>query len=310
MSQNWLRAGSLTVGGGSGISIDFSQPTSLRVRFVVSQAKVQSPAAAEIRVYNLSTSTAQSLVQNAEGQSLTLSAGYQGNVGTIFQGDIKKAQAGRENPTDTFVDFYCAGGDKAYNWGVINKTFASGSTQQDHVNEVLRVMSPFGITQGTVKGLSTTPYPRAVSLFGMARDVMRTIAHSNNASWYINNNQLNHIPNNGQGSGSTITLNANTGLVGMPVQTQGGIIVTALINPSFAINGQLTIDQKDIQLAPWGLNYDDLNNQTLQGVGDGTYTIFAIEWRGDLRGTEWYASMSCYGSTTGKLPNSGINYTG
>jgi hypothetical protein len=309
MSRNWLRAGSLTVGGGSGLSLDFSQPTSLRVRFVVTQAMRQSPKAAEIRVYNLSTQTAQSLVQNAEGQSITLSAGYQGNVGTIFTGTIKKAQAGRENPTDTFVDFYCAE-EQAYNWGVINKTFAAGSTQQDHVNEVLRVFQPFGITQGTIQGLSTTPYPRAVSLFGMARDVMRTIAHSNNASWYINNGKLNHIPNNSQGNGSSITLNANTGLVGMPVQTQGGIIVTALINPQFAVNGQVTIDQKDIQLAPWGLNYDDQNNQQLQGVTDGTYSIFAIEWRGDLRGVEWYAVLSCYGSTTGARPASSLNYTG
>ena len=193
MTQNWLRAGSLQVGGGSGVSIDFSQPNALNVRFAVKNAQVQSPKTAEIRVYNLSDATAEGLKNTAEGQPIILSAGYQGNVGTIFSGTIKKPQKGRESPTDTFVDFYCAE-EQGYNWGHISKTFAAGSTQQDHVNEVLHVMGQFGVTQGTIQGLSTTPYPRAVTLYGMARDVMRTIAHSNNASWYIDNGQLNHVP--------------------------------------------------------------------------------------------------------------------
>ena len=79
-------------------------------------------------------------------------------------------------------------------------------------------------------------------------------------------------------------LNANTGLIGAPVETQDGIIVTALINPAFKLNGQLQIDQAAIQRAPWSLNYDTLNDQRLLHTADGVYKIFAMETRGELRG--------------------------
>jgi len=287
----------------------------MRIRFLVTQTMLQTPKTAEIRVYNLSDETVaritgggvQSHGNGAEGKPIVLNAGYQGNSGAIFSGTVKKAQSGRENPTDTFVDFYCAE-EQGHNWAIVNKTFAAGSKQQDHVDEVLRVMKPFGIIKGTIDGLSKTPYPRAVSLYGMARDVMRNIAHSNDASWFIDNGKLHHIPTKSDGdSGSAFTLNANTGLIGRPVETEGGIIVTALINPQYAQNKQLIISQKSINRAPWQQNTDSLNNQTVLGTDDGTYVILAIEWRGDTRGNEYYATMTCRG-VSGSDPNSAVHY--
>jgi hypothetical protein len=165
------------------------------------------------------------------------------------------------------------------------------------------------VTEGLIQGLSTTPYPRGVSLYGMARDVMRNIAKSNNATWYINNSKLYHIPTSSQGTASGITLNANTGLIGRPVETEGGIIVTALINPQFNTNTQLVIDQKSINRAAWAQDVGAQNLQQQLHTSDGTYNILAIEWRGDTRGTEWYATMVCKG-VTGSIPNSQLNVVG
>lgn len=297
MSRNWIRALQLQVGG-SGGQDDLS---GMRVRFLVRASTSQTPNAAEIRVYNLSKDHASRLTKEGEFTALRLSAGYRDNVGVIYGGSVIQGQSGRENPVDTFVDFYCRDGDKAYNWGVVNKTFAAGSKQRDHVEEVLKVFKKLGVEEGTIKGLSDIKYPRAVTLYGMARDVLRTIAHSNDASWWIENGKLNHVPNKEEGDGQSFVLNENTGLIGMPVETQQGIIVTALINPKFKVGKKLKIDQASIQRAPWTVNYDAERQagSRVTGVSDGVYKIQSIEWRGDTHETEWYATMLCYGAKTG-----------
>jgi hypothetical protein len=302
MSLNWIRALNLQVGS-SGNTVDLS---SMRVRFLIRQSSTQSLNPGEFRIYNLSKATAKQIAgPGSEFTHITFSAGYVDNVGAIYQGNIIHSQTGRENPVDTFADLFCRDGDKAYNWGQINKTFAAGSRQRDHVDEILKVMKPFGITEGTIKGLSTAPYTRAVSLYGMARDVMRTICHSNNATWHILNETLNHIPISDPGSGDGFVLNENTGLIGMPVETTSGISVTAFINPAFKVGKKLIIDEASIQRFAWNVNYgdaqrDQLALKALLATNDGTYKIFSIEWRGDTHLTDWYATMLCHGITGNK----------
>lgn len=302
MSRNWKRAIQLEVGSSS-TKLDLSN---LRVRFLVRQWTTQALNAAEFRVYNLAKTTAKELTgDQSEFKNISLIAGYEGNAGRIYSGNIIKSQDGRETPTETFVDFFCRDGDKAYNWGVVNKTFAAGSTQRDHIDEILRVLKPYGITEGTIKGLSEKKYPRAVSMYGMARTFLRIIGHSNEATWSIQNGRLNHVPNSDKGSDSNFVLNANTGLIGMPQETQQGIIVNALINPSFKVNGKVTINEKSIQRAPWQLNYNgDVQNAQLATLGtkDGVYRIIGIEWRGDTHGNEWNATLTCIGAKTGAIP--------
>jgi len=305
MSRNYIRKIKLEVGSSGGATLDVSK---MRIKFYVRQSSIQSLNSAEFRVFNLAKDTAQMVAgKDSEFKAIKLDAGYEDNCSTIYQGSIIHTRTGRENPVNTYVDFYCRDGDKAYNWGIVNKTFAAGSTQREHVDEILRVLKPFGITEGTIKGLSDQKYPRPVVMYGMARDFLRTIGRSNEAAWYILNNKLFHMPYADQGEGDGFRLNANTGLIGMPQETQTGIVVTALINPQFAVGKQLIIDEKSIQRAPWGLNYgDDINNLKLDqlGTSDGVYKIFSIEWRGDTHETEWYATMICHGSITGTPPAS------
>lgn len=307
MSEQWLRRIGIDIEGIEGSS-DLSK---MRVRFLCQQKTTQSPGAGEFRIYNLSKDTASKIVDRAKGKKLTLTAGYEDNAGVIYKGEIVAAQSGREDPTDTFVDLFTIGGQKAYNRAVVNKTFSAGSRQEDHVEEVLKMMKPFGVTKGRIEGLSNYKYTRAVSLYGMGRDLMRMIAFSNNAHWFINprDYKLSLLPNNDKGKGGNFKLNANTGLIGMPVQQfDGTIIVTALINPEFDVGRILEIDEKSIQRAHWSVNWGDqagqLGGRNLSAVTDGTYRIWGIDWLGDTHGTEWYATMKVTGSKTGGMPTS------
>ena len=308
MSRNYIRKLKLVVGGDGGENL-----SNMRVTFDVKQFTTQSPNNATIRVYNLAKDHASDLQKQVnEGAKsgkqvpVVLDAGYEQNCNTIFRGDAIYARTGRENPTDTYIDFFCRDGDIGYNHGVINKTLPKGSTHRQQVDEILKVLKPFGIVEGSIQGLGSMKYPRAFTMFGMARDQLRRLAATIDATWSIQNGKLDIVPNDSDGKpGDAFVLNANTGLIGMPTETPNGIMVTALINPQFFVNGRVKIDEKSIQRGAFSLNWaGDIQNSMLEtlGTADGVYRILAIDWLGDTRGGPWYAYLTCIGAVNGQVP--------
>lgn len=295
MGRNWIRKIELSVG--ESIKIDGN----LRIKFIIYQQVIDTPNSAWFRIYNLNLQTGSRIIKMV-GETVTMEAGYQGDSGEIYKGEIVYAINGRETPTDTYVDIYCADGSKAVQRSTISKTFDPGSKQKDVVDEIAKGFQQFGIQKGKIKGLSNEPYQKAFTAHGMGRDYLHMFAHSNNQHWYIYNQKLYMIPNDDEGEGS-IELNENTGLIGMPQETPKGIIVTALINPKYKLDTRLIINEKSINRGAWDLSYfgvtQSASNYSRLGTDDGNYTIDSVEWRGDTHGQDWYAIMACHGSKTG-----------
>ncbi len=105
-------------------------------------------------------------------------------------------------------------------------------------------MQPFGVTQGYVPDNfgGNLKYPRAVTLFGMARQHLLTLAQSNNCQWSIQSGQLDMVPNDGNKPGQAVVLNTQTGLIGIPEETTDGIYVRCLLNPNIRVNTLLQIN--------------------------------------------------------------------
>jgi hypothetical protein len=292
MTQQWIRDYKLTVGSGSN-NLDLS---ALRIRFDIKQRTTQAPNAAVIRVNNLSDKTANSLAKK-EFTTVTLSAGYTGSSAVIFSGDIKQANVGRESATDTYVDLFAADGDQGYNYGVVNKTLAAGCTQQDIFNACAQSMQKYGVTAGYAPNtLTSFKYPRAVTMFGMARDYLRTLAQSSNCTWSIQNGKLQMVPLNGAVPGSAVVLNSTTGLIGRATQTAAGIYARCLINPSIKVNQTIQIQQKSVNPAAYDLSYNQgvLQQGNLPSIAaDGLYRVLVVDVTGDSRGQPWYFDLVC-----------------
>lgn len=292
MSDQYLRKVGLIVSdGGDGLNID-----ELRVVFKVSQSDVQTPNHAIIRVYNLSDETAQAIQK--EFTAVRLQAGYQdGAYGVVFSGTIKQVRRGRESPTDTFLDILAADGDQAYNLGFVNKSLAAGATAEDERNALVDAM---GIPKGYVADMPPGAAQRGQVKFGMARDYMRDLSSTNNMTWSIQNGQVQMIPNTGYRPGTAVVLNANTGMIGLPVQTEGGILVKCLLNPNIKIGSLLQIDNQSIQRDLFGgklLNAPG-RLEELQGIkpkitDDGFYRVYVNEFEGDTHGQPWYNEITC-----------------
>jgi len=285
----YLRFASVT----SDNSIDLSN---LRCRFEINQWTMQTPNILKLVVSNMLPSRARQFVQQ-EYKHLQIDAGYQDGHGVIFQGNIVQAIYGRESPTDTTVTIYAADGDHAHNYATVNTTHPPGSTPQQHFDTALQAMGKFGVSKGYIGvDLSTPKFPRSVTLFGMARDVIANIAKSKDATISYQNEKVTIVQNGHSAPGGAIKLNSTTGLVGMPTQTLQGILARCLINPSIKMHSQIFIDQKDVIGAYAPITVTDQQQITqalLPNIAtDGLYTVYRIDVTGDTRGNEWYMDLT------------------
>lgn len=272
--------------------------SNLHFRFSCKQTDTESPNNCSIRVYNLSDSTVKQI--QGEYTTVTLQAGYEnGNYGVIFSGTIKQLRIGREKATDSYVDILAADGDIAYNFGVINKTLASGnSSTQDVVDTATQAMN---LAKGQQIFSNGGTLPRGKVLFGMSRAVIRNELRNRNAVWSIENGRVNIHPLDGYLDGAAVVLNSLTGLVGLPEQTLDGIKVRCLLNPKIQVGGLVHIDnttvnqivQQNPKAAPIAYNQWTGIQNLAKVTHDGTYRVFVAEYEGDTRGAAWYADLIC-----------------
>lgn len=287
MTTQYGRVCSLTVGDPKGEGLDLSD---LRIRFGIINGDVQTPKTASIRVYNLAPETAKRV--RREFTQVVLQAGYAGAAGVIFSGQIKQVRIGRENATDTFIDILAADGDTAYNQAFVSKTLSAGWTPSDWRKAALDAMAPFGITPGQMAPLPDVKAPRAITIYGMARDVLRTICETYGMTWSIVLGQLQMLPIDGVLGGPLIELTSETGLVGLPQQTLDGIMVKCLINPRIRPGCEIVLDNNGIQEAAISTNIQYKDTRPDKDV-DGNYKVWAVAINGDTRGNEWYMDLVC-----------------
>ncbi|MFA9439395.1 hypothetical protein ACDA63_07140 [Uliginosibacterium sp. sgz301328] len=292
-TPQYLRKASLIVGDDQE-AIDLSE---LRFRFVVRRGDISTPNTAEIRVYNVAPNTAQKLQK--EFQRVVLQAGYGGNYGLIFDGSVIQIRRGRESQTDTYVDIRAASGDAAYNFAFANCTVAAGTTFEQQIDKMLTYAKPFNVSKGYVPDLPQTRLPRGKVVFDLIRESFDNLQSTLHGKWSIQDRHFNFIPLNSYIPGDPIEINAETGMVGMPEQTIGGLNVRTLLNPSVKIGHTIRINNASIQDYRLSLSPGDKSNNdaALNGVArkdaDGLYYVMMADHYGDTRGNDWYSDLIC-----------------
>lgn len=301
MSDQWLRKAQLIVANDNPTPLN-TEPgldlSTLHFKFSITAADEQSPNAAVIRVYNLAEDTVATVLK--EFNRVILNAGYEnGSFGVIFDGLIKQFRRGKENATDTYLDILAADGDLGYNFGIVNSTTRAGSTPRQRIDEVCKEMGiPLGYAPDALDATGGI-LPRGKVRFGMARAQLRTEARTLGSTWSIQNGRVNVVPlrsylDNGQ---EAVVLTSKTGMVGIPEQTDQGILVRCLLNPRIIIGGLIKIDNASINKMQQNsiVPFDQWTGIQLPAktANDGYYRVFVVEHTGDTRGMEWYSDVTC-----------------
>lgn len=288
--DQWLRKVNLIVANESGEGLDLSQ---FRTKFRVSQSDLETPNNAEITIYNLSAETVAKIKK--EYTEVTLQAGYQnGAVGIIFKGTIKQSKAGREDQANTYLKIFAADGDTFYNFGMVNMSMAAGTPPADQIKAVAKSM---GTDTGQLQfntGLQSNI--RGKVLYGMGRTQLRNMARTGLSSFSIQNGKVTFSSLTGYSDGTAVVLNSQTGMVGLPEQTEEGIKIRCLLNPRIIVGTQVQIDQGSVQRASVSFGFTDPNqfeNAFPPVTNDGFYYVLVCEHEGDTRGNEYYSTLTC-----------------
>lgn len=290
---------SLIVANSTGQGLELG---AFRCVFHIQRGDTQTPNSCDVRVYNLTRETANSLA-GKEFSQLAIQAGYAGNYGLIFRGNIVQSRIGRESATDSYVDITAADGDEAYNFSTISLSLAAGTNApRNAIQGMLLAMTKYGVGTDASRIASVIQedggaFPRGTVYHGAVRDELRIFAAENNCLWYINDGALSVQPLDEPVPGAQITISPDTGLIGTPEQTQGGISLTMLLNPSIKIGQAIKLDTSTtINQYRYGLSLQDTVNRVGIGMqnqlsGSGLYYVMRADHEGDTRENPWYTHV-------------------
>jgi hypothetical protein len=296
MTVQYDRKLSFAIGTAAGDAVQFDQQ--FKVTFRVQRGDIQSPNSCDVRVYNLSDQTANT-ISTREFTQIALQAGYPGNFGLIFRGVIKQARIGRADAKDNYVDITAADGDEAYCFSSMSLTLAKGSTPQDSLQAIFQDMARAAtnqpITMGYQPQLATNGRIRGRTFYGMTRDELEDFAAANEVTWSIQDGQLTLIPKRSYIPGTPVLIGPQTGLIGVPEQTQNGIEARVLLNPQVKIGQLVKLDSK-VNLLRKGVDLGSfLSNKnierSLKTNSDGLYYVLSANHWGDTRGQPWYTDL-------------------
>ncbi len=316
MSQQYLRTLSLIVADSAGNGLDLSN---LRVRFSVKRGDTQTPNSCEARIYNMAKSTT-SAIQN-EFTQVVLQAGYGGNVSLLFRGVITQTRRGRIDQRDSYLDITSTDGDEAYNYAPMALTLAAGAPPANDLQVFLAAMAKpnlgkipaitVPVTQGFTSPLPTNGRVRARTYFGQARDCLRAFCRSYDLKWSIQDGKLVVIQNGYYIPGEPVVISPSNGLIGVPEQTERGLSLRILLNPSVKIGQLIKLDSSNINQYRYGLGVNaqasnlTLAQQSTKLSSDGLYYVMRADHYGDTRDNEWYSDLTCL-ATDAAVPNTSV----
>jgi hypothetical protein len=310
MTQEYLRQMNLVVANAKGAGFDFKD---FWCTFNVRRGDFQTPNSLDARIYNVKPETANQ-ISKLEFTTISLSAGYPGNVGLLFEGSIVQFRQGRVDQLDSYVDITAADADEAYNFAPISTTLPANSPAGSVAARILGAMQQASTNQTISQGYAPTfmpdPLVRGRVLFGMARDEARAFADQQNCKWSIQNGAVTYIPYTSYIPGGEVpVISVATGLIGTPEQTQAGINIRTLLNPSIKV-GQLIQLNSLINQFRFDLDQNSqtpnaqtaLQNQLAPNIGpntgnpsdqQGLYYVMVANHTGDTRGQNWYTDLTC-----------------
>jgi hypothetical protein len=307
MSTNYLRQLSVVVAQANGQGLEFAD---FRCVFRVRRGDYQTPNSCDLRIYNLATAT-RNLISGQEFTQISVSAGYPGNFGLIFRGNIKQFRKGRVDAKDDYVDITAADSDEAYNFAPIFHSAPAGTKPGGIANALLLAFQGHGLTQAISAGsqaitagfqptFSQNGCVRGRVLYGMARDESRDFAWSQNCKWSLQDGELTFIPFTSYIAGQIQVISPSTGLLGVPEQTQQGINIRVQLNPNMKIGQTVSLQNTAINQLRFGLDSASLgsntflNQQVLNTANpSGLYYVMVANHVGDSRGNDWYTDMTC-----------------
>jgi hypothetical protein len=280
------------VSGKNGTTLDVSQ---LRCTFKIQKTIMQQPNFSVIVIYNLSPDTENSIIQ--EGNRVVIEAGYEGEqYGLIFDGDIIQPIRDKEDGVTYKLTLNSLDGDRFLNQGFVNFSVLKGQTSRKLIESIVskaKVPTQIGSIS---EGMGKSELTRGKVVFGLAKDYLRQLAQSNNASFYVEDGKVHIVRATDLPKEEIFDLAPESGLIGVPEQSENGVSFKCLLNPRIKINTLVRIDNSFIKAQTFQ------QGQVMRSLDNsGIYRVVGVTYVGDTRGDNWQTECTTV-SQAGLIP--------
>lgn len=237
--------------------------------FDITRNLLSSANVASIRVYNLSKQSQAEILKdqtNTEesGQKIVvLQAGYGDGPSfpIIFSGHVRTGYTIRSG-VNIVSEFQAFDGGNAYINASLEQTF-SGQSYQEIVTALIKSLSAFGVTPGTIGVIPGKP-GRAYSVSGPTIDSIKSIVGE--TAFFIDNGKANVLSVSETLPITPIVISYETGLLNTPVREETKLVFEMLFEPRIAIGQSVVLDS--------------LTGRTYNG----TYKVASVQHRGTISG--------------------------
>lgn len=237
MMRFWIREVNLKAGDkeftGDKFDIDFRVPFSTK----------EEPDISEVKIYNLSQNSIQSIGAKAYA---ILNAGYKGDVGNILSGKIENISTVWEGVDKVTVLKVSDGGFEWRN-ATVNKTYQAGTKASYIMADLASIL---GLEVGEISPKKDITYKLGKSISGHVETALKRLVKDTESKMYISKGRL-YIRDKNKGTETGFLLNSDTGLIDSPEEEKDGqkVIkyrVQSLLNHKISTDSLIQIESKTI----------------------------------------------------------------
>lgn len=278
MSRQYKRKYSLTISDGSRTKTI----ENLRLSFSVLKSLLSFPNIAELNLYNPNDDTLAML--QTRFATISLNAGYEGNIRLIFTGQIRNVFQRAVTP-DNVVQIFAADGEQDWQNSIFNKTLSDNVAIKQVVQEIAASFE--NTLLGTLQGLEAPADKlRGQTLSGSSKDILDTLAEDYGFQWSIQDGNLITVPNEQVlDDEDAVLINKTTGMIGSPTITELGVNVTTLLIPEILPNRAFKVESSSAEVNIGGVQFREIKRTS----GEGFYKTFQVIFSGDTHGPNWFA---------------------
>lgn len=230
-----------------------------------------------IRIYNLSDGEESAIKRGAK--SVRLIAGSEMDHGEIFAGELVDAFSVQDG-SSRYLQLAVVDGDSFYG-SYVSMSVGAGESLGGLVEKCVSGCS-YPLEIGYISPSAyRVKLPRGAVLFGSPTDVLKSIAKSLNAVFYVLKSRFYMVAPGDNPSGAEIQLGEGSGLIGVPVLDSWYASFRHDINSGLSLGRFVSFDQEN---------------------GGGLYRVVSIGGVGDTKDGDWALSVMAIGQS-GSSPN-------
>ena len=247
----------------------------LRVVFNCTKSLGRSANKIRLSVYNLAENTRLKLLRDPTSQDdynlpintkLEFSAGYSGELNTLFMGSIYNASSSRQG-VDFVTEIECIDGIVDIQNAFTARTVAAGA---DVVGSILGDMPNTKAGEITSQSQSVRPRVLVGNSYKLIQENLK-----DNQYFFIDYEKLNVINGDEFLSGQAVVVSPETGLKQTPTRKNNIISFDTVMSLVIKLGGTI-----------------DLQSDTAKNI-NGVYRVETIVFSGDNYGSDWMQSVEC-----------------